>query len=520
VPRTLTSVVVRGISVAGVGFLLTQFLTMGTYVALARLAPPKTFGTFAAASIVGVVTSVFTESGMTAALIQWRRNIEEAAVTALVSTVIGGILLSLLAAALAPAVGLFFRSGEITRVALAMAGIHLVSALTVVPEALLVRRFSFARAVIVEPVAWIAFAGVTIFCFVDGLGVWSLVLGTYAFTGMRVALAWGFCRWLPRLSSASWRTWRELVRFARHVVLSEILREARGVLNVALVGRVLGPSPLGEYKFGLRIASQLPAPAAQAGSYVLLPTFANIAVDRPRLGRAYLRSLRALCLVTTPLTLMLIPLGAPVAVLVFGKEWHQAGIVAACLVGMSVSSAPIQIASELFKATAKPQNLPVINLLSAVVPGVLMVAGIPFGLVGVAIGISVGTLIVGVEATRRASSIAGVPLSASAKAILPAAAGGLVSALTVLAIDRLFVNAGGQAPVEGLALAAGEFLLGILLALAIAALLAPDIANELRAGVRAVKPWRERAAVQAAQLGEIDQGSLESPAGLRVTAEP
>ena len=75
--RTLTSLVVRGISVASVGFLLTQFLTMGTYVALARLAPPKTFGTFAAASIVGIVTSVFTESGMTAALIQWRRDVEE-----------------------------------------------------------------------------------------------------------------------------------------------------------------------------------------------------------------------------------------------------------------------------------------------------------------------------------------------------------------------------------------------------------------------------------------------------------
>ena len=79
--------------------------------------------------------------------------------------------MTLLAAALAPAVGLFFRSGEITRVALAMAGMHLVSALTIVPEAIMIRRFSFARAIFVEPFAWIAFAAVTIFCFVDGLGV-------------------------------------------------------------------------------------------------------------------------------------------------------------------------------------------------------------------------------------------------------------------------------------------------------------------------------------------------------------
>jgi O-antigen/teichoic acid export membrane protein len=492
VPRTLTSIVVRGIGVAGAGTLLTQLLTMGAYVALARLAPPKTFGTFAAASIVGIVTSVFTESGMTAALIQWRRDVEEAAVTALASTVAGGILLSLLAAALAPAVGLFFRSGEITRIALAMSGMHLLSALTVVPEALLIRRFSFARAIIVEPLAWLAFAGVTIFCFVDGLGVWSLVLGTYAYGGSRAALAWGFCRWWPHLRLASWRTWRELAGFARHVVLSELLRELRGVLNVALVGRVLGASPLGEYKFGLRIASQLPAPAAQAGSYVLLPTFANIAGDRPRLARAYLRSLRSLCLVTTPVTLMLIPLGAPVAVLVFGKQWHQAGVVAACLVGVSVSAAPIQIAAELFKATAQPQNLPVINLLSAVVPAVLMVAGIPFGLVGVAVGISVGSLIVAVEALRRAGLIIGVPLTASARAVWPALAGGLVGAFALLAFDRSFVEVAHRGAVAGLALATTEFLVGILLALGVGALLAPDIAGDLRGAARAVRSWRRR----------------------------
>lgn len=512
-PRTLTSIVVRGVSVASGGFLLTQLLTMGTYVALARLAPPKTFGTFAAGSIIGIVTSVFTESGMTAALIQWRRDVEEAAATAFTSTVVGGILLTLLAAALAPAVGLFFRSGEITRVALAIAGMHLVSALTIVPEAIMIRRFSFARAIFVEPLAWLAFAAVTIFCFVDGLGVWSLVLGTYAYGGTRVALAWGFCRWWPDLRLASWRTWRELAGFARHVVLSELLREARGVLNVALVGRVLGAGPLGEYKFGLRIASQLPAPAAQAGSYVLLPTFANIADDRPRLARAYLRSLRSLCLVTTPITLMLIPLGAPVAVLVFGRQWHQAGLVAACLVGVSVSFAPIQIASELFKATAQPRNLPVINFLSAVVPGVLMVAGIPFGLVGVAVGISIGSVIVGVEALRRAGSITGVPLTASAKAVWPALAGGLVGAFALLAFDRSFVEAGTRGAAVGLALATAEFLVGLLLALAVAALLAPDVAGDLRGAVHAVKSRRRPLDISAPPVGELDQRSPASPVG-------
>jgi O-antigen/teichoic acid export membrane protein len=199
--------------------------------------------------------------------------------------------------------------------------------------------------------------------------------------------------------------------------------------------------------------------------------------------------------VTTPVTLMLIPLGAPVAVLVFGKQWHQAGVVAACLVGVSVSFAPIQIASELFKATGQPQNLPVINLLSAVVPGALMVAGIPFGLVGVSVGLSIGSVIVGVEALRRAGLITGVPLTASAKAVWPALAGGLVGAFALLAFDRSVLEVAHRGALAGLALATAEFLVAILLALAVGALLAPDVAGDLRGAVRAVKSWRRQRGV-------------------------
>jgi O-antigen/teichoic acid export membrane protein len=512
-PRSLTAVVVRGISVASSGFLLTQFLTLATYVALARLAPPKTFGTFAAASIIGIVANVFTESGMSAALIQRRRDIEEAAATALVSTVVGGTFLALLAAALAPAVGFFFQSGEITRVALAMAGVHVLNGLIVVPEALMVRRLLFARAVVVEPLSLLAFAGTCIFSFVEGFGIWSLVFGSYASSVARAALAWTFCRWLPDLRLTSFAMWKELARFARHVVLSEILRESRQALNVALIGRVLGAAPLGEYRFGWRIATQLPAPAAQAGSYVLLPTFSRMAEDRERLGRAFLRSLRSLCLVTTPLTLMLIPLGAPVAVLVFGRQWHQAGVVAASLVGVSATVPLIQVASEIYKATGRPENLPVLHLLLAVIPGTLMFCGVPFGVVGVAVGVSIGTAIVSLEAIRRASSIVQVRLSDTAKVLWPSVVSGVLSSAAVLTLDRTLVHAVARGTFEGLGLILAEFSLGMLIAVAVSALLARDLVRDLREAVRSRRLRQQEEPFEPTVPPDVEPGSLEPYVG-------
>jgi O-antigen/teichoic acid export membrane protein len=87
----LGETVVRGISIAGGGYALSQAVTLGFYLALARLATPEDFGLYAAASVVLGVGFLFTDSGMLAALIHRRDRIEEAANTALISTVLAGI---------------------------------------------------------------------------------------------------------------------------------------------------------------------------------------------------------------------------------------------------------------------------------------------------------------------------------------------------------------------------------------------------------------------------------------------
>jgi O-antigen/teichoic acid export membrane protein len=486
---------------------MTQLLTLATYVVLARLAPPKTFGTFAAASIVSIVATVFTESGMSAALIARRQDIERAAVTAFVSTVAGGSLLTLLAAALAPAVGYFFESSQVTRVALALSGIHFFNGLSVVPEALLQRRFSFLRRVLVDPIATVAFGAVSIFSFMQGLGIWSLVFGTYAFVITKVILALFFCRWVPNLSMANWATWRELTRFARHIVLSELLRESRQVLNTALIGRVLGARSLGEYRFGWRIATQVPAPAVQAGAYVLLPAFASIAENPARFGAAFLRTVRSSCLLTVPVSLMLAPLGVPVAVLVFGREWRLAGVVAACLVGVSATVPLLSISSEIFKAGGAPKHLPVIHLLLAVVPGAFMVAGVPYGVAGVAVGMSVGSVVVSLEALRRASAVAATPLAAALRAIWPPTAGGIVGGAAVFAIDRGFLDAATRSPLTGLVIVGLEFALGITFALLISVLLSHEVLEDVRKALRLVRGGYASGATGAVPSADLDSKS-------------
>ena len=278
-PVGLTDTVVRGAGVTGAGSLLTQVLSLATYVVLARLAGPEVFGAFAAAWIIVGVASLFVESGMSAALIQRKTRLEEAAATATVSTCVAGVGLTALALLLSPVVGLFFHSSEIGQVSAVLSGILLVNAATVVPDALMRRRFSFLRRGVIDPITALIYGVVGAIALVAGMGVWGLVLAAYISGITRLAATWILNHWLPDLSKVSFGMWRELARFARHMVASESLRVLSDVASTALVGRFLGIAPLGAYRFGWRMATQAAFPIASASTYVLLPAFARISDD-------------------------------------------------------------------------------------------------------------------------------------------------------------------------------------------------------------------------------------------------
>src|SRR5689334_15720111 len=102
--KGLAGTVMRGVAIAGGGYALTQVITGVTYLVLARLATPTEFGQLAAGTLLVGLAGLFTESGMLSALVYRRDRLEEAAATATVSTILGGIAFSLISLALAPVI--------------------------------------------------------------------------------------------------------------------------------------------------------------------------------------------------------------------------------------------------------------------------------------------------------------------------------------------------------------------------------------------------------------------------------
>lgn len=459
-PSSLRRTTVRGAQLAFAGYVLSQGIMFGIFVVLARLVTPRDFGRYAAASVVVGVGTLFAESGMMSALIQREGRMDEAASTAFFSLLIGGTLLSLAALASAPLLGVIFAGDHITGLAAALSAGMLLRALTVVPDALLQRRFSFARRVAVDPLGSAAFAVASIIPAAYGAGAWALIAGSYASLIAQVISSWGFARFRPRRKLASIAMWRELASFARHVLGSEVLNRVASQLDAVMLGRFAGAAPLGQYRNGLRLAQQPFEALVSVGAYVLLPALARMAGERERLAAAARGVLRIVTAVMLPISVSLLVLGEPAAVLLLGHHWRQAGHVIAALCGLIWAGSMISVCSEVFKAVGRPQNLVRMWFVSLCSLAVLVtVTAITLGPVGVGAAVSATQLLTAAYALSMAAPLIDLSWRQLAADIAAPAAASTIAVLAMLAFN-VGLDPLGHAALGKWALTVAEVLLG------------------------------------------------------------
>lgn len=489
-PRSLTSVVVRGVGLAGAGYALSSAFTFVIYLVLARLASPRDFGQFAAGTIVAGVGTLLAESGMLAAIIQRRDRVEEAANTGLVSTLLGGLAMSLLALAAAPLIGHFFSSHQVTLIAAAMSGWLLLRLASVVPDAMMQRRFSFLRRVVAEPVSAVAFGIGSIIAAAYGLGAWSLVIGTYAAESTQLIGSWALAQWRPRPRLASFAMWRELAGFGRFVIAGEFIRRLGGEVPNLLLGRFVGTGAIGQYRYATRVGTTPLGLIINAGAYVLLPAFARVSTDEARFRSAFLRALRWYCVVALPTSLIFLPLGVPIMVVVFGPQWRDAGyaLMALCIYGASTSFG--SIASEAWKAAGRPDMLPRMHTLSVLISAALMGALLPFGVVGVAGGMALGSVGVAGYALRGAGRVVDIPVMRMLRDVWPPTVASLAMVAVVFPLERFALHADQHGVGLGVVLLGCEGIVALVVYVGVLAALAPNILREMTDGVRSLRRAR------------------------------
>ncbi len=147
-----------------------------------------------------------------------------------------------------------------------------------------------------------------------------------------------------------------------------------------------------------------------------------------------------------PAGLILVPLGVPLAVLLFGEVWRDAGYAAMGMGLFTGASSLSSVASEALKADGRPDRLTRMHTATAVVTVAAMLALVPLGLSAVAIGLSIGAAVGATMGMTYVVRLIAVDRRDVLGEIWPPLVAALAMAAVMTPVEFLLVDAAGRAP--------------------------------------------------------------------------
>jgi len=290
-------------------------------ILLARILSPAEFGLIGMSLVFISISEIFTNLGLSAALVQ-RLNInEEHYSSSFYLNVFAAGLLTLLFIALAPAIALFFKTKEITAIIRTLSLSLLISSFAVVQEARLRKFMRFnilAKARIVSSVL----SGITgITMALAGLGVWSLVIQNLLGRTITTAYYWLATSWKPKLLFR-FRAIKELWSYGFNMFISGLIDRAYSQLDSIIIARIFSPTDLGLYTRAKSLNRFVIQYSSESIGSVTFPAMAAIQEERKRMIELGLKAETLIAFVSFGLLGLLFVTAGPLILTLLGPKWE------------------------------------------------------------------------------------------------------------------------------------------------------------------------------------------------------
>ncbi|GEK21483.1 lipopolysaccharide biosynthesis protein [Cellulomonas xylanilytica] len=358
-------------------------------VVLARLLDPDDFGVMAVVTSVVAFGELVYGLGLTTAAAR-EANLSRAQRSNLfwVNTALG-VVMAAVAYGLAGPLSDLFDMPTLQPALMVVSGTFVVNGLAAQFRAEINRTLRFRALMIVDTVPTVLGFTAALAVATTQRTIWVLVAQylVIALTGCLLAVV--LARWLPGLPSRAAKI-GDLLRYGIGLFGTQIVAYfTRNVDNYA-IGYVWGAAPLGVYSRAYQLLmapmSQISAPLTR----VYVPILSRVASD---LGR-HLRYVRLVATIPEVLlgSLYAIAAGAasPLILILFGERWMEMVPVFQALAIGGVFRALNQVTFWVFLSLGASTQQFRFYLWSQPLVAVIMLAGLPWGIVGVAVGHSVG----------------------------------------------------------------------------------------------------------------------------------
>ncbi|MEX5259346.1 lipopolysaccharide biosynthesis protein [Kocuria sp. CPCC 205263] len=375
----------------GASLIGRQIFLLGFSVVLARLLGPEAYGLVAQASVYIAFAILILDQGLTAALVSSSRVTIDTVRAAAGLNIVLSLVLFAVTFAVAPATAAFFNTPELELVLKVLGGGLVLKGLAIVPRMVLMRSFAFKPIAIADVLGALLGGLAGLAAAFGGLGYWSIVIQVIANDFVVAIMLMGAARFFR--PSMRFSHLKQIFGFGSRVFLGNVVSVTSRNVDNLLVGKFYGAADLALYSLAYRVLLTPVQMVGQMVSRVLFPAIASHKANLPEVSRLTLRSMSAISLITFPL-MTFVAISGEDAVLVFlGSSWLGAVPVLQILALTGARQSVTSIHAPLLLGMGKSQTHLRFNLIAAAVQIGGIVAGLSWGMVGVAWGYTIAGLV-------------------------------------------------------------------------------------------------------------------------------
>jgi PST family polysaccharide transporter len=314
----------------GVARLFSQgtnlLLRVGSLMVLARLVDPQDFGLVGMVTAFTGVLTLFRDFGLSSAAVQRTTVTEEQFSTLFWINILLGMLLSLVALAMAPAIAAFYHEPKLFALTAVLAAGFLFNAAGVQHTALLQRQMRFTALSVISVISLAVGSAIAVGGAKAGYGYWALVTMTVAPPLIATIGFWLTTGWVPGMPHRRVGI-RSMMHFGGTVTFTGLLVYIAYNAEKVMIGRFWGADAIGLYGRAYQLVNIPTETVNTAVGEIAFAALSRLQDDPMRFRSYFLKGFTVVLELTLPVTIACALFGDDMVFVFLGPNWQEAAAI-------------------------------------------------------------------------------------------------------------------------------------------------------------------------------------------------
>lgn len=354
-------------------------------IILARLLEPKDFGVIGMLIIFSSISRIIIDGGFNVALIR-KQNCDNTLYSSIFYlNLLVSVLLYFILFLCSPFIAKFFNYPELELISKYYFLILPLYSLSIIQYVIIQKELDFKKYAFVSLFSIIISGAIGVFMAYKGFGVWSLVWQGISNKILVSLLLWLGSKWRPNLVF-SFNSIKSILKYSLNLLSTSLLIAVFNNLYALIIGKFFKAGDLGNYTQSKQICTIPNITLISVIQRVIFPALSKIQDDEKRLKESYLKILRVMFLVISPLFLGLYAVANEFVITVLSEKWLGAVPYIKILCLVAVIQPYINISHSLLKITDQTKLLLRIEMVRRVIITITLLITMRYGIISILYG--------------------------------------------------------------------------------------------------------------------------------------